>query len=44
MNRIQIGDIIPSFTLKDQNGNDFDISTLLGRKKLSSFSIHRTGA
>lgn len=25
MNRIQIGDMIPSFELKDQNGNDFDI-------------------
>jgi peroxiredoxin len=34
MNKIQIGDIIPSFTLKDQNGVDFDIYSLLGRKKL----------
>jgi len=30
MNKIQIGDPIPSFTLKDQNGNDFDISSFLG--------------
>jgi len=30
MNKIQLGDPIPSFTLKDQNGNDFDISSFLG--------------
>lgn len=44
MNIIQIGDIIPSFTLKDQNGNDFDISTLLGRKKLVIFFYPQDGS
>src|SRR4030043_1160023 len=44
MNKIQIGDIIPSFTLKDQNGNDFDISTLLGRKKLVIFFYPQDGS
>jgi len=37
MNKIQIGDTIPYFALKNQNGNDFDISSLLGRKKLVIF-------
>ena len=44
MNKIQIGDIIPSFTLKDQNCNDFDISTLLGRKKLVIFFYPQDGS
>jgi thioredoxin-dependent peroxiredoxin len=44
MNKIQIGDIIPSFTLKDQNGNDFDISSLLGRKKLVIFFYPQDGS
>jgi len=44
MNKIQIEDIIPSFTLKDQNGNDFDISTLLGRKKLVIFFYPQDGS
>jgi hypothetical protein len=44
MNKIQIGDPIPSFTLKDQNGNDFDISSFLGRKNLLYFSIPRMAA
>jgi hypothetical protein len=38
MNKIQAGDKIPSFAIKDQNGNDFDISSLLGRKSLLYFS------
>jgi hypothetical protein len=37
MNKIQVGDTIPAFALKDQNGNDFDISSLLGRKKQVTF-------
>jgi peroxiredoxin Q/BCP len=37
MNKIHTGDLVPCFTLKDQNGNDFDISTFLGRKKLVIF-------
>ncbi len=44
MNKIQIGDTIPSFTLKDQNGNDFDITTLLGRKKLVIFFYPQDGS
>ena len=44
MNKIQVGDTIPSFTLKDQNGNDFDISTLLGRKKLVIFFYPQDGS
>ncbi len=44
MNKIQIGDSIPSFALKDQNGNDFDISTLLGKKKLVIFFYPQDGS
>jgi peroxiredoxin Q/BCP len=44
MNRIKIGDIIPSFALKDQEGNDFDISSLLGRKKLVIFFYPQDGS
>ena len=44
MNKIQIGDIIPSFSLKDQNGIDFDISSLLGRKKLVIFFYPQDGS
>ena len=44
MNKIQIGDMIPAFTLKDQDGNDFDISSLLGRKKLVIFFYPEDGS
>jgi thioredoxin-dependent peroxiredoxin len=44
MHKIQVGDTIPSFTLKDQNGNDFDISTFLGRKKLVIFFYPQDGS
>ena len=44
MNKIQVGDTIPSFTLKDQNGNEFDISSLLGRKKLVIFFYPQDGS
>lgn len=44
MNKIQVGDNIPSFVLKDQNGNDFDISSLLGRKKLVIFFYPQDGS
>jgi len=44
MNKIQIGDPIPAFTLKDQNGNYFDISSLLGRKKLVIFFYPQDGS
>ena len=43
MNEIQVGDTIPAFPLKDQNGNDFDISSLLGRKKLVVFFYPQDG-
>jgi peroxiredoxin Q/BCP len=44
MNKIQIGDLIPSFALKDQYGNDYDISSLLGRKKLVIFFYPQDGS
>jgi peroxiredoxin Q/BCP len=44
MSKIQIGDSIPAFTLKDQNGNDFDISSFLGRKKLVIFFYPQDGS
>ena len=34
MNQIKIGSTIPSFTLPDQNGNLFDINSVLGKKNL----------
>ncbi len=34
MKKIEVGDSIPTFSLKDQNGNQFDISTVVGKKKL----------
>lgn len=44
MIKIQIGDMIPLFVLKDQNGNDFNISSLLGRKKLVIFFYPQDGS
>jgi len=44
MNRIKIGDTVPSFTLKDQNGNDFDISSLVGTKKMVIFFYPQDGS
>jgi len=34
MNEIKIGSTIPQFTLPDQNGNLFDINSVLGKKNL----------
>lgn len=34
MNKIEVGSQIPEFVLKDQNGNDFDISKHIGKKNL----------
>jgi peroxiredoxin Q/BCP len=34
MNKIKIGSSIPTFTLPDQNGNLFDINSVLGKKNL----------
>jgi peroxiredoxin Q/BCP len=44
MKKIQIGDMIPAFSLKDQDGNDFDISSFLGRKKLVIFFYPQDGS
>jgi peroxiredoxin Q/BCP len=44
MKPIKLGDYIPDFSLKDQNGNDFDISTLLGKKKLVIFFYPEDGS
>ncbi|MDO9254399.1 MAG: peroxiredoxin [Bacteroidales bacterium] len=34
MNELKIGSTVPSFTLPDQNGNLFDINSVLGKKNL----------
>jgi peroxiredoxin Q/BCP len=44
MKKIQIGDIIPAFSLPDQNGNIFDISTYIGKKKLVIFFYPQDGS
>jgi len=44
MNKIEIGDKIPHFTIKDQNGNDFDITSVLGSKKLVIFFYPEDGS
>jgi peroxiredoxin Q/BCP len=44
MKKIQVEDTIPSFALKDQNNNHFDISSLLGRKKLVIFFYPQDGS
>jgi peroxiredoxin Q/BCP len=34
MNEIKIGSTVPAFTLPDQNGNLFDINSVLGKKNI----------
>ena len=34
MAKLEVGSTIPQFSLKDQNGNPFDISSVIGRKNL----------
>ena len=34
MGKIEVGSAVPSFSLKDQNGKDFDIDVVKGRKNL----------
>ena len=44
MRPIRIGDTIPQFSLYDQNGNLFDISSVLGRKKLVIYFYPQDGS
>jgi peroxiredoxin Q/BCP len=44
MNPIQIGDMIPDFSLKDQNGNLFDIASIRGIKKVVIFFYPQDGS
>jgi len=44
MNPVQIGDMIPDFSLKDQNGNLFDIATIRGSKKIVIFFYPQDGS
>ena len=44
MAQIKVGDYIPGFSLKDQHGNLFDISTYLGKKKLVIFFYPQDGS
>jgi len=44
MKPIQIGDVLPSFSLKDQHGNLFDINTYIGKKKLVLFFYPQDGS
>jgi len=44
MKPIRIGDMVPQFSLYDQDGNLFDISTILGKKKLVIFFYPQDGS
>jgi len=44
MNSIKLGDPIPAFSLPDQDGNMFDITNYLGRKKLVIFFYPQDGS
>lgn len=44
MGPVKVGDIIPSFTLPDQDGNMFDIKSVLGKKKLVIFFYPKDGS
>ena len=44
MNQIKIGDMIPDFSLKDQDGNLFYINNLIGKKKLVIFFYPQDGS
>ncbi|MDT8402198.1 MAG: peroxiredoxin [Bacteroidales bacterium] len=41
---LQIGDRVPEFSLKDQDGNIFDIKKYLGRKKLVIYFYPKDGS
>ncbi|HBE41943.1 MAG TPA: peroxiredoxin [Bacteroidales bacterium] len=44
MEPVKIGDMIPHFSLPDQNGKIFDISSLIGKKKLVIFFYPQDGS
>lgn len=44
MKNIQIGDMIPDFSLNDQDGNLFNIETYRGKKKLVIFFYPQDGS
>ncbi|MCA1756004.1 MAG: peroxiredoxin [Bacteroidales bacterium] len=44
MKRIQIGDMIPEFSLYDQHGSIFNINSVIGRKKLVIFFYPQDGS
>ena len=44
MKPIQIGDLIPDFSLEDQDGDFFDIRTYRGKKKLVIFFYPKDGS
>lgn len=44
MQAIKVGDAIPHFSLPDQDGKIFDISSVLGRKKLVIFFYPQDGS
>jgi len=44
MKPIKTGDLIPAFSLPDQDGNIFEINTFLGKKKLVIFFYPQDGS
>lgn len=44
MNEVKVGSSIPAFTLPDQNGNLFDITEYLGKKKIVIFFYPKDGS
>lgn len=44
MNTLKVGDIIPEFSLPDQDGNMFDIRNVLGKRKLVVFFYPQDGS
>ena len=44
MNAVSIGDIIPSFSLPDQDGNLLNITDIIGRKQLVIFFYPQDGS
>lgn len=44
MNTVKVGDMIPEFSLPDQDGNIFDIRNVLGKRKLVVFFYPQDGS